>query len=104
MSSDLISKLEGLAKDVEQEAEKEVVSATGTVFDSAWVDIRNELPALVAKLGVNTSDVDSVMHGVLTLVVSLLEAYGPAEIREVLSSSSSATAAPAATAAETPAK
>jgi hypothetical protein len=108
MTSAFISKLEGLVKPVEQAAEQDVAPLAATVFDSVWVDIRAELPGLVAKLGVNTSDESSVIHGFLILVVELLQEYGPAEIRDALSSDPAAapTPVPAASAGvkETPAK
>jgi hypothetical protein len=57
----------------------------GKLFDQVEVDIRTELPELVAKLGVNTSSADSVVHATIVLLVTLLESYGPAEIRTILS-------------------
>lgn len=54
------------------------------LFDHASVDLAEELPSLVAKLGVNTSDSQNVGHAILVTVVQLLAQYGPAEIRTVL--------------------
>jgi hypothetical protein len=62
---------------VKTEAEK--------LFDDVKVDIRDQLPGLVTKLGINTSDKESVLHATLTLVVQLLEQYGPSEVRAILS-------------------
>lgn len=65
---------------VERDAETEAVK----LFDAAKVDVRDQLPALIAKLGVDTSDGGNVLHAIVTVLVTLLEEYGPAEIRTVL--------------------
>jgi hypothetical protein len=54
------------------------------LFAAAKVDIRNELPALLGKMGINTADEKTVIHSVLTLLVDALIQYGPEEIRALL--------------------
>lgn len=76
-----------LAKHVKDEvAAIEADAKTGAVklFDAEKVDIREQLPALMSKLGVNTSDDHGVFHAVLTLLITLLEEYGPTEVKEIL--------------------
>lgn len=67
-----------------QAIEADAKSEAGVLFDKAKVDIREELPGLMAKLGVNTSDPHNTLHAALTLVIDLLGKYGPAEIRDIL--------------------
>lgn len=64
--------------------EADAKTEASVLFDKAKVDIREELPGLMAKLGVNTSDQHGVLHAALTLVIQLLAEYGPAEIRDIL--------------------
>lgn len=65
-------------------AEADVKAEAVTLFDKAKVDMREELPGLMSKLGVNLSDDHGTIHAVLVLLVQLLEKYGPTEIRDVL--------------------
>lgn len=76
----LTEKIDAEVKAIEAEVKPEAEK----LFDSVKVDIRDELPGLMTKLGINTSDKESVMHAALTLVVQLLAQYGPAEIRDIL--------------------
>lgn len=76
----LTEKIDSAVQAIEADAKAEAV----TLFDKARVDIREELPGLMAKLGINTSDEHGVLHAALILVVQLLAQYGPAEIRDIL--------------------
>lgn len=71
------AEVKAIEADVKPEAEK--------LFDQLKVDIRDELPGLMEKLGINTSDKESVLHAAVVLLVQLLAQYGPSEIRDVLS-------------------
>jgi hypothetical protein len=41
--------------------------------DKAKVDLRTEVPELLAKLGINTEDEHEIFHGVLTFLVKAVE-------------------------------
>jgi hypothetical protein len=76
----LTEKIDAEIKAVEADAKSEA----GSLFDKAKVDLREELPGLMGKLGINTSDESTVVHSSLVLILKLLAEYGPAEIRDVL--------------------
>jgi hypothetical protein len=76
----LTEKIEADVAAIENAGKAEAV----TLFDKARVDIREELPGLMAKIGINTADEHGVLHAALVVVVQLLAQYGPAEIRDIL--------------------
>ena len=80
MNPILTQKIEAEVRSVESDVE----AGAERLFDVAAVDIRTELPGLVAKMGVDTSDPQGVLHAAMVLVITLLKEYGPPEIREIL--------------------
>jgi hypothetical protein len=76
----LTEKIDAEVKAVEADAKTEA----SVLFDKMDVDIREELPGLVAKLGVDSSDDGNVLHAAVILIVDLLAKYGPTAIQEVL--------------------
>lgn len=54
------------------------------LFDKSYVNLREEVPGLLAKMGIDTSSDANVFHATLAVILDLLKTYGPAEIRDIL--------------------